>query len=622
MSLALDQPLLSDLIRGHTASGAPVDAVLEGWSSLYASVTYDPASMAEALAEAARLDASVGDVSVTMAGAVGTAVISPSGELAHADPAFIRWFGNPLDIPAFRRLIRLAQKQGQASGLVETCDGGVIATSASADPSALRWPLSPESRAQMQLPGRRVALLGFAPSRDGALAARAAQAFGLTPLEARLCEALLDASSLNEAAERIGVGRETAREALKKAMRKAGARRSPDLVRRMMDLMSGLSRDAGDVEAVLQALFGATPAEARAAARFAEGLTAREVAAALGVKEATVRGQLKAVFAKTGVNKAKDLVRLTVEAGMLTTLTRASETVVEPLDPEGRVRLISRPDGRRVAFTDYGPKGGRPVAVFHGLSTGRILPLPFVAALHKAGYRPIVAQRPGFGLSDPADGDHLVAQADDLAEVLDLLKLRKTDVLVRDGATAAGLAFAERHGDRVAAGLLVNPRPPATVERSHRSLIGQVSRTLLKHPELIATFAEMLRRQARSDLMARTLRRSLEGAPGDRAVVDDPALMARLIRDSQGLSARSSAGFVAEMAAYALGWTIPSIIGGDSWGLLFCEGLQWPNSQAVWTSALPGASVRQLKDAGFLVYYSHPGELVGMLEDLTSQTLV
>lgn len=608
------EPSLSDLIRGRLASGAPVDAVLEGWSSLYASATYDPASLAEALAEAARMDASIGSVTVTLAGAVGTAVISPGGELAHADPAFIRWFGNPLDSPPFRRLIRLAQKQGQVSGLVETEDGGVIATCAGDEQAALRWPLSAESRAQMMLPGRRVALLGFAPSRDGALAARAAEAFGLTPLEARLCEALLDANNLNEAAERIGVGRETAREALKKAMRKAGARRSPDLVRRMMDLMSGLSTDAGDVEGVLQALFGATPAEARVASRFAEGMTAREVAAALGVKEATVRGQLKAVFAKTGVSKAKDLVRLTVEAGMMTALTRSAETVIEPLDPEGRVRLIGAPDGRRIAFTDYGPKGGRPVAVFHGLSTGRILPLAFVAGLHKAGFRPIVVQRPGFGLSDPAGGDHLAAQADDLALVLDTLKLRKTDVLIRDGGTAAGLAFAERHPGRVACGLLVNPRPPASVERTHRSLIGQVSRTLLQHPELIATFGEMLRRQTRTDLMARTLRRSLESAPADRAAVDDPAVMSRLIRDSQGLTARTSAGFAAEMAVYAHGWTVPARVGGDRWTLVFCDGLGWPVNQEVWRKPLPEAAVHVLPEAGFLVYFTHPAEIISLLE--------
>jgi DNA-binding CsgD family transcriptional regulator/pimeloyl-ACP methyl ester carboxylesterase len=607
---------LSESLRGRLAEGQPVDAVLDGWALLDSTLVHDPAAFAEALGEAAKLDSSAGFAAIAPEGSLGAAVISPSGALAQADPQFIRWFGDPTDIPAFRRLARLAQKQGQASGLVETEDGGIIAACAAIETLALRWPLSEASRAQLLLPGRRIALLGFAPSRVSALAVRAAQAFGFTPLEARLAEALLDAPNLAEAAERIGVGRETAREALKKAMRKAGARRSPDLVRRMMDLMSGMGAPIGDVEAVLRALFGATPAEAKAAARFAEGLTAREVAAALGVKEATVRGQLKAVFAKTGVNKAKDLVRLTVEAGALTAFTEASETVVEPIDPEGRPRILSLDSGRRVAFIDYGPKGGRPVVVFHGYSIGRILPLGFVALLHRAGYRPLSVQRPGFGLSDPAPTpeSHLAVQADDLLAVLTALKLRKVDVMIRDGSTAAGLAFAARHGDRIGRGLLMNPRPPREVERSHFSLIGAVARTMLKHPELIAPLGEMLRRQTRTDLLTRTIRRSLESAPGDRAAIDDPLIMARILRDARGMSARTSAGWAAEMAVYALGWTLPPVIGGDHWSILFCEGLDWPVHLGLWQDALPSAPITTLPAAGFLAYFTHPAEVIAALE--------
>jgi pimeloyl-ACP methyl ester carboxylesterase/DNA-binding CsgD family transcriptional regulator len=607
---------LSESLRGRLAEGQPVDAVLDGWTLLDATLTHDPAAFAEVLGEAARLDTAAGFAAIAPEGSLGAAVISPSGALAQADPQFIKWFGDPTDIPAFRRLVRLAQKQGQASGLVETEDGGVIAACAAVESLALRWPLSEASRTQLLLPGRRVALLGFAPSRVSDLAQRAAQAFGFTPLEARLAEALLDAPNLAEAAERIGVGRETAREALKKAMRKAGARRSPDLVRRMMDLMSGMGAPIGDVEAVLRTLFGATPAEAKAAARFAEGLTAREVAAALGVKEATVRGQLKAVFAKTGVNKAKDLVRLTVEAGALTAFTEASETVVEPVDPEGRPRVLSLEGGRRVAFVDYGPKGGRPVVVFHGYSTGRILPLNFVALLHRAGYRPLAVQRPGFGLTDPAPTpeSHLEVQADDLLAVLTALKLRKVDVMVRDGSTAAGLAFAARHGERIARGLLMNPRPPREIERTHRSLIGAISRSVLKHPELIAPLGEMLRRQTRTDLLTKTIRRSLETAPADRAAIDDPLVMARILRDSRAMSARTSAGWAAEMAVYANDWRLPPAIGGEHWSILLCGGLEWPVHVEFWRQAVPGVRISELPEAGFLAYYTHPAEVIAALE--------
>ena len=614
-ALAVKQSL-AELLRGHLAAGSPIDALFDQWRSLEVKIAHDPASFAQALDDAARLDASAAYAAIAPAGSLASAVVAPSGDLAQADSLFIEWFGHPQDSLALRRLIRLAQKQGQVSGLVETADGRVIAACAATEAHALRWPLSADSRAQMQLPGRRVALLGFSPSRVSDLAARAGEAFGLTPLEARLAEALLDASNLAEAAQRIGVGRETAREALKKAMRKTGAHRSPDLVRRMMDLMSGMHAPIGDVESVLRDLFGATPAESRVAAQFAEGLTAREVAATLGVKEATVRGQLKSVFAKTGVNKAKDLVRLAVEASSLTALTQASETVIESIDPEGRLRVFNAACGeRRIAAVDYGPRGGRPLAVFHGFSVGRILPQPFVKSLQQAGFRPIVVQRPGYGLTDPARGDVLKVGSDDLATVLDSLKLRKVDLLIRDGATAAGLTFAARHPDRIGQGVLLNPRPPADIERSYASPIGAVARVMLKHPEMIAALAEMMRRQTRSDLLARTLRRSLSDAPADRAAVNDPVVLARLVRDAQGISSRSSRGFADEMAAYVRGWRLPDRIGGEGWKIVYGNGLEWPAADpSIWAGLFPDVQTASIPDAGFLAYFTHPEAVAAMLE--------
>ena len=63
--------------------------------------------------------------------------------------------------------------------------------------------------------------------------------------------------------------------------------------------------------------------------RFFVGLTMNEVAEAMGTAESTVRGQLKAVYAKAGVSKAKDFVRLAAEAGVLDSMSRTSETVAE-----------------------------------------------------------------------------------------------------------------------------------------------------------------------------------------------------------------------------------------------------------------------------------------------------
>ncbi|MFZ5670942.1 MAG: alpha/beta fold hydrolase [Pseudomonadota bacterium] len=597
-----------ELLRERLAEGRPSQAVLDGWTTIEASIRNDPEALEAALAEAARFDAAHGSATVAPRSALGFAVAEASGDLVLADEAFRRWFGDQADSPAFRRLVRLALKNGQASGLVEAGDGAAMAACAAVREAAGGWPLPVDCRQAMARPGRRVVLLCFAPSRAGDLAARASEAFGLTPLEARLAEAMLDAPNLDTAAARIGVGRETAREALRKAMRKAGARRSPDLVLRMMDLMCGDRPEPPDLETVLAGNFGATAAEARAAARFARGLTAREAAESLGVKEATVRGQLKAVFAKTGVNKAKDLVRLAAEASTLAALSGAAETVLEPPDPKGRLRVFPAGE-RRIAVTDYGPRSGRPVIVMHGAATGRRLSPELVAALHGRGFRPIVPQRPGFGLTDVASGPYLEQGADDMARVLDALRIDRARLLVRDAGTPTGLLFACRHAGRVAAGVAVNPKWPLhshiDLGRPPATLMSALSRTMSANPHLFALFAEMLRRQTRTDLLMRMMLQALADVPGDLKVLQAPGVLDALIRDAQGLFARSSAGFASEHQAYAGGWRIPEGVGGEGWIIAECGQLTMPDPEIVWAS-LPNVRFRIVEDAGLLVYFTHP----------------
>jgi len=608
---------LPQALRARLAEGQPSRAFLEGWPVLEVSADREPEALAQALAEAARLAETEGGSARTPASAVNGAVLGPDGRLVCADPGFSQLFGVAPDTLAFRRLARLAARDGHASGLAEAEDGQILAVSVGTAEAAGAWPLSPACRQTLAKgAGGRMAILAFAPSRASDLAMRAADAFGLTPLEARLAEALLDSPNLAAAAARIGVGRETARDALRGTMRKAGARRSPDLVRRMMDLMCGDHPPTADLEATLRAVFGATPAEARAAARFAEGLTARQVADALAIREATVRGQLKAVFAKTGVNKARDLVRLCAEAGALATLTRMSETVLETVDPAGRLRVIPTARERRIAFIDYGPRSSRAIFVLHGSSTGRTLPPALVGLMQSAGWRPIVPQRPGFGLTDRAGADqagdgHMAACANDMAAILDALKLPTADMMARDAAVAPALAFAERHPGRLRRGILVNAHAPEVSDEGF-SLRTAVLRTFASRPHLIGTFAEMLRRQTRTDILRAMILRTLDDVEDDVRTAEQPAVLAQLVRDAQALSSRTSAGFAAEHAFYAGGWTPPPRIGGQQWDVFYGGGLRWRGRDAVWRD-LPDVRFHSHPRAGLLVYFSTPEAILEVL---------
>lgn len=72
----------------------------------------------------------------------------------------------------------------------------------------------------------------------------------------------------------------------------------------------------GPTAPILQAVFSLTLAEARLAAALADGATLAEAADRFAVSAATTRAQLKAVFAKTGVSRQVDLVRLASALGL------------------------------------------------------------------------------------------------------------------------------------------------------------------------------------------------------------------------------------------------------------------------------------------------------------------
>ncbi|WP_181705740.1 helix-turn-helix transcriptional regulator [Chthonobacter rhizosphaerae] len=75
-------------------------------------------------------------------------------------------------------------------------------------------------------------------------------------------------------------------------------------------MVTPVSAAAVPGSSLLQALFDLTRAEARVAKGIMEGKTPADLARTLGVSVDTVRTQLKSVFAKVGVSRQADLVRL------------------------------------------------------------------------------------------------------------------------------------------------------------------------------------------------------------------------------------------------------------------------------------------------------------------------
>lgn len=601
---------LSDLLRAGAAVGSPVERLLDSWAAVEDAVLADTTHAREDFTAAA-------DALPPVAGAIAdrralaVAVMGVRGQVYYGDAGYLALFPDSGDL---RPLLRRALRDGPIVGLVEGCGGAAFMAWVGDATAAARWPLAPEAAAALCEGVERLVVVVSAPSRSSELARRAARALDLTALEARLAEALLFAPNLDVAAADAGVGRETARDALRRINAKAGVRRTPELIARLIALMceSG-DRPAGD-EALAERAFGLTPAEARASTLIAHGATAPEAAQALGLSPETVKTHMKSALQKTGAKGAKDLARLLVEARELVAVTSAAEPLMGEEDGGGRLRIVAGLDGaRRVALIDYGPYGGEPVIVFHGAAAGRRLPDDFRSRLVAAGLRPIVIQRPGFGLTDPAAEDYVQTGADDIAAAIERLRLRQVRMLARDTGIPIALQFAASYPELLSRAVLLNPHPPSHVADERPTLGAGVQRRLLRNPDLVVSFAEFLRRQATTPLLEQILHKVFSDLPLDAETLCSPDVRAFLIRDIQALCARSAWGFAAEHATYANGWRPPARIGGSHWTVAVSSGLA-DGTDLTWLD-IPGLRSVQLEGAGILPQFTHPQSLVDLIVD-------
>jgi pimeloyl-ACP methyl ester carboxylesterase/DNA-binding CsgD family transcriptional regulator len=590
-------------LKAQLLAGRHMDLLHEEWSSVDEGLRDDASAMTTVLEAAARLDLAIGAAAMAPDGGYAVAVYGPGGRRCYADALFDAWW------PEGEEPIAKAASAGVT--VLRGAGGAVICCWVGDAASSDRWTVPPAARAALDAGQSRVLAVLFAPTQSVHLGARISAAFDLSRVEAELVNAVMFFPTLDAAAADVGLGRETAKDILRRVMAKVGVKRSSELVRKVADLMCGVVAAGPDDEALLVRAFALTPAEARVAARMGGGLTAPQAALELGVEAETARGHSKTALAKLGVPRTKDLSRLVSEIGALSNMAGAAEIVIQPA--ELNLRMIPAGGGpRRIALLDYGPRGADPILVSHGGVIRRALPAAFVQALQARGLRPIVPQRPGFGLTDPAQGDYLATAADDLDVLCERLDLGLVAIVGREGGSAAALEFAARHPGRVHRGVLLNPLTPLGFEQTAPGILTRITRTVMRHPRLAITFIELFRRQSRSSLAENNLRRSLERIEVDRLCLQNPEVVASLVRDAQALTAHSSAGLAAEMEVFGRGWSAPALTGPAPWRILHLGGLACEPVFAPWAD-LPGAELFTLDAAARLAEFTHPEQLADLL---------
>lgn len=145
-------------------------------------------------------------------------------------------------------------------------------------------------------------------------------------------------------------------------------------------------------------------------------------------------------------------------------------------------------DGRRLAFAEYGKPDGIPLFLFHGTPGCRILPrLETAVWVAENGFRVIVPDRPGYGLSDPAPKRTIADWAKDVEELADNLGMARYHVAGGSGGGPYALACAIHSPERVlSATLFCSGGPPEVMAVSKEMILGnRIAFLLARHAPFV-----------------------------------------------------------------------------------------------------------------------------------------
>ncbi|NYF78545.1 alpha/beta fold hydrolase [Granulicella arctica] len=118
---------------------------------------------------------------------------------------------------------------------------------------------------------------------------------------------------------------------------------------------------------------------------------------------------------------------------------------------------IKLPDGRTLAYAEYGSPSGTPVLYFHGAPSSRLEPMLLGDdSISEAGLHMIAPDRPGIGMSDFKPGRSFSDWAADVVCLVDSLGLQRFALLGNSGGGAYVAACAARIPERVTSAVIVS----------------------------------------------------------------------------------------------------------------------------------------------------------------------
>lgn len=373
----------------------------------------------------------------------------------------------------------------------------------------------------------------------------------------------------------------------------------------------------------LQQQFGLTLAEARLVQQMLLGLNTEEAAARLGVSLNTVRTHLKQIFAKCGIQRQAELMKVIYQSPMWLASGLQVQAAAKPQaalmlnasTAQPPIKSLTLPDGRRMTYVDRGDPQGIPLVFTRGVLGSRLAVSPDEEILRSKGIRLLVPDRPGCGASDPYPQHSLLGWARDVYWLTQHLEIARWHMMGFATGAAYALACAYALPKQVTSALLVGAAPEVSSRADLQFFGGD-----LKHGLMLCRFSPTMVRHLYALLTKNVERRvhqyfndSISAMPTvDQQVFSDP-----VIRRNEALSvlegtAQGNPTFLNEMFIAASPWGFE--LKGITPPLSFWHGAQdpyvsWKASEKM-AAQCNQAHFHLLEDGGQYLIFSHWAQLL------------
>ena len=274
------------------------------------------------------------------------------------------------------------------------------------------------------------------------------------------------------------------------------------------------------------------------------------------------------------------------------------------VEPPARLGATRLPDGRLLAWSEWGPEDGRPVLLCPGAATSRWLGIA-AGVPDAVGVRLVSVDRPGLGGSDPAPGRTLGTWADDVTALLRLRGLTGARAVAFSQGAPFGLACAAAGVVEALAVVSGTDELAAPDVRPHLSPeIGQLVDLCSTDPAAAAAaFAGLASVEAMAGMVTAT------SSPVDQAVYAEPDFAAAYRRALSEAFAAGPQGYVEDtllaMGCWPLDLRAVPVPVHLWYGGQDASPVHSPDSGARLHRILPGSRRTVLGDAGGALLWTH-----------------